>query len=91
MPFFARQKTDWPPVQHSFHREQTIDDDGNVTFKKVSDNSVLPDVALFDLKHQLKAGVSVQQVSTKILGDGVAVAQAIETFNKQTNKGGSNE
>lgn len=92
MPFFARQNISWPPVQFSFHREQKTDDNGNVTFSKVADNAPLPDASLFDLKHQLKAGVTPQQVSTKILGDGFAVSQAIESLNKQTQKqGGNNE
>lgn len=84
MPFFARQKIIYPPFQFSSHREPVIDDDGNVNYKQVNDNSPLPNKELFDLAHQLKSGVPVRQVSTKILGSDNAVSDCIAHFNQQT-------
>lgn len=85
MPFFARQKITWPPMQFSFHREQKIDDEGFTTFEKVPDNAPLPPVELFDLERQTKAGVTQQQVNTKILGSGVAIADAVEFVENSDN------
>lgn len=82
MPFFARQKVVFAPFEPSFHKEQNIDDDGNVTEHMVVDSAPLPDIELFDLKAQIKAGVNQQDVSTKILGSSVAVSEAIESFSK---------
>lgn len=83
MPFFARQKVIFPPFEPSFHNEQSIDEDGNVTIKRVVDSAPLPDAELFDLKAQIKAGVNQQDVSTRILGSAAAVSAAIESFNKE--------
>lgn len=85
MPFFARQKITYPHYSCSFHREQVVDDDGNVTFKKVMDNADLPPTELFKLSRQIKAGVNQMDVSTKILGSGVAVADAVEFVQNNSN------
>lgn len=82
MPFFARQKVVFAPFEMTFHKEQSIDDDGNVTDRVVPDNEPLPDIALFDLKAQIKAGVNQHDVSTKILGSSLAVSEAIEALGK---------
>lgn len=86
MPFIAQQKVEYGFFEPTFHNEQTIDDDGNVTNKRVVDYSPLPDIALFDLTAQLKAGVNQQDVSTRILGSSVAVSSAIETMSKEDTK-----
>lgn len=87
MPFFARQKTIWPLPLVMKHREESITDEGFVVEHKVPDNHPLPDIALFDLERQIKAGVNQQQVSTKILGSQYAVADIVDAFSTlATNK-----
>lgn len=49
-------------------------------------NQSLPESELFDIQNQIKAGVTLNEVNTKVLGSGIDVqslGEAIETVNKK--------
>lgn len=50
-------------------------DDGTVETKVVSSNAKLPDARKFDISAQIKAGVTLQEVNTKVLGSGVSTEE----------------
>ena len=64
-------------------------DTGVVTTTTAPCNTKLPDAELFEIQNQIKAGVTLDEVNTKILGSGidtVSLTEAVETVVKNSNK-----
>lgn len=52
-------------------------------------NKKLPDSELFEIQNQIKAGVTLDEVNTKVLGSGIdteALSSAVSTVAKKTRK-----
>lgn len=68
MSFRCRQKLYVPPSCGVFSIEQTTLENGDMVSSLVDEGKKkLPDAELFDLKDQLKAGVNLEEVSSKVI------------------------
>lgn len=68
-------------------REVTVEKpDGTIEIMQRPCNQKLPDAKMFDLPAQLKAGVNLQEVNTKILGSGVSTEELVGAVNQVARK-----
>lgn len=68
MSFRCRQKLYVPPSFAVLSMEQTTLENGDMVTTSVDQGKkVLPDSALFDLNDQLKAGINLEEVSSKVI------------------------
>lgn len=68
MSFRCRQRLYVPPSFAVLSMEQTTLENGDMVTTSVNQGEkVLPDSALFDLNDQLKAGINLEEVSSKVI------------------------
>jgi hypothetical protein len=76
----------------SVPREVSVEKpDGTVEITTRPCNQKLPDARMFDLSAQLKAGVQLQEVNTKILGSGVSTEELAGAVNQVARKSKSKQ
>lgn len=92
MPF--PQRNTYRP--YYFGYSQTVTENcterGYITTERVPDIGILPDPELYDLENAVRAGIPIQQVSTKIVGSGLgSLARTLEdTIQQETTAIASN-
>lgn len=64
----------------------TEDENGNAIVTTVPCNKKLPDAENFEIQNQIKAGVNLQEVSTKIIGDKINTKEIEQTIKELKKK-----
>lgn len=91
-----RQRQHFHPAHyvHVVEKEYTEKPDGRIQSDLVSrDETVLPDPALFDLQSQLKAGIALEEVNSKVVQSKTVNADTVvrKYTKKSTNEEVNNE
>lgn len=93
---FPRLKVRFNRSFGSVPREVYVEDPVNGVIQTVIEdcNKKLPDSELFEIQNQIKAGVTLDEVNTKVLGSGIdteAVTEVVKTVTKKKTKSANKE